>query len=221
MNVKKEFFYLLVVAVPFMYLAYIWNDLPNKVPLHWNAKGDIDRYGSKFELLLIIFMLPVFMYVVMLIIPKIDPKAQIEKMGNKYGQIKFLLTTFMSFLAVFIIYSAKTGSFTNPNYVFMFIGVLYIILGNYFKTIKPNYFIGIRTPWTLENETVWKSTHKFAGGLWFTGGAIVIVLSLLLDKLTNLYVFLLITFFITVVPVYYSYIKFQETNKREDKSDIY
>jgi uncharacterized membrane protein len=84
-------------------------------------------------------------------------------MGNKLQTIKLLLTTFMSILALFILNTAKNESFANPNYIVLLIGVLYLVFGNYFKTIKANYFIGIRTPWTLENETVWKETHKLGG----------------------------------------------------------
>ncbi len=215
MNLKKEFPYLLLIVMPFVYLAYIWKDLPGKVPMHWNINGKIDRYGSKTELLAVIFMMPVLTYLILLFVPKIDPKGQIEKMGNKYGQIKFFLVTFMSVLSLFIIYSVKTRTLANPNYVFLLIGVLYIILGNYFKTIKPNYFIGIRTPWTLENETVWKTTHELAGKLWFAGGIFVVLLSMVLDKLANLYVFFTITMLIILIPVIYSYKKFQHLKTLE------
>jgi uncharacterized membrane protein len=134
-------------------------------------------------------------------------------MGNKLETIKVLLTTFMSILALFIIYSAKNQSFANPNYIILLIGVLYIILGNYFKTIKANYFIGIRTPWTLENETVWKKTHKLGGKLWFVGGIIVVLTSLILDKEPNVTVFLIITGIITIIPIVYSYIIFKNEIK--------
>ncbi|HLV39232.1 SdpI family protein, partial [Xanthomarina sp.] len=158
MKLKKELPLIGIVLLPFIYLAYIWNQLPEKVPMHWNIKGDIDRYGDKIELLLIPFLLPVLVYVIFLVVPKIDPKKKLHKMGNKLQNLKVLMTIFMSVLALFIIYSAKNNTFTNPNYILLLIGVLYIILGNYFKTIKANYFIGIRTPWTLESETVWKET---------------------------------------------------------------
>ena len=165
-DIKKEIPLIGVVLLPFLYLGYIWQELPNKVPVHWNAKGEIDRYGDKTELLLIPFLLPLLIYVIFLVIPYIDPKKNIEKMGKKYDTIKFLLTVFMSVLATYILYSAKTASISSPNGVIILIGILFIILGNFFKTIKANYFIGIRTPWTLENEEVWKHTHRMAGKLW-------------------------------------------------------
>ncbi|MGK0413309.1 MAG: putative membrane protein [Polaribacter sp.] len=213
MNLKKELPLITIVLLPFIYLAYIWNQLPEKVPMHWNIKGEIDRYGEKMELIIIPILLPLLVYIIFLVVPKIDPKNKLNKMGNKLQTIKVLLTTFMSILALFIIYAAKNQSFANPNYIILLIGVLYIILGNYFKTIKANYFIGIRTPWTLENETVWKKTHKLGGKLWFVGGIIVVLTSLILDKEPNVTVFLIITGIITIIPIVYSYILFKNEIK--------
>ena len=213
MNLKKELPLIAIVLLPFIYLAYIWNQLPEKVPMHWDIKGEIDRYGEKMELIIIPILLPLLVYIIFLIVPKIDPKNKLNKMGNKLQTIKVLLTTFMSILALFIIYSAKNQSFANPNYIILLIGVLYIILGNYFKTIKANYFIGIRTPWTLENESVWKKTHKLGGKLWFVGGIIVVLTSLILDKEPNVTVFLIITGIITTIPIVYSYIIFKNEIK--------
>ena len=119
----------------------------------------------------------------------------------------------MSVLALFIIYSSKNKSISNPNYILLFIGVLYIILGNYFKTIKSNYFIGIRTPWTLENESVWKKTHELAGKMWFIGGILVVISSLVLDKNSNSIVFLSISGIIILIPIIYSFYIHKEQSK--------
>jgi len=210
MNLKKELPLIVIVLLPFIYLAYIWDQLPERVPMHWNIKGEVDRYGEKVELIIIPILLPLLVYIIFLVIPKIDPKNKLNKMGNKLQTMKFLLTTFMSILALFIIYTAKNESYTNPNYIVLLIGVLYLVFGNYFKTLKANYFIGIRTPWTLENETVWKETHKLGGKMWFIGGLIVILSSLLLEKQTNFTTFIVITAIITIIPVVYSYLKFQK-----------
>ena len=216
MNFKKELPLIAIVLLPFIYLAYLWNDLPNKVPLHWNIKGEIDRYGEKSELIIIPILLPLLIYFIFLVVPKIDPKNKLNKMGSKLQKLKFLLTTFMSILALYIIYTAKNQTFTNPNYMVLLLGLLYLILGNYFKTIQANYFIGIRTPWTLENETVWKETHRIGGKMWFIGGLIIIISSLMLEQQINFIVFLVITTIITIIPVIYSYLKFQNL-KRQTK----
>ncbi len=214
MKLKKELPLIVIVLLPFIYLAYLWNQLPEKIPMHWNIKGEIDRYGEKIELLLIPILLPLLVYIIFLVIPKIDPKNKLNKMGNKLQTLKVLITTFMSVLALFIIYSAKNQSFPNSNWIVLLIGVLYIILGNYFKTIKANYFIGIRTPWTLENETVWKETHKLGGKLWFIGGIIIVLSSLILDKQPSFILLLIITGIISIIPIVYSYFIFKKEKKK-------
>ncbi|MDC1068991.1 SdpI family protein [Candidatus Kapabacteria bacterium] len=214
MNIKKELPLILIVLLPFIYLGYIWGQLPDKIPLHWDLNGEIDRYGDKMELILIPILLPLLIYIIFLMIPKVDPKNKLNQMGNKLQSIKILVTTIMSILALFIINSSKNQSLANPNYIVLIIGILYLVLGNYFKTIRANYFIGIRTPWTLENETVWKKTHSLGGKLCFTGGLIVVITSLILENQTNFIVFMIITAIISITPIIYSYLIFKKQNQQ-------
>ena len=205
---KKEIPFIAVALLPFVYLTYIWNELPNQVPMHWNASGEIDRWGDKSELFMMLFMLTGITYFIFLVIPFIDPKQKLQNMGNKLNNLRMILTLFMSGLAVFILYSVQQKS-SNPGFVFAIIGLLFAFLGNYFKTIKPNYFIGIKTPWTLENEEVWKKTHIMGGKLWFVGG-LLMALTFLLPNEMQLYTFLGITAVISIVPIVYSYLEFKK-----------
>jgi uncharacterized membrane protein len=210
LTLKKELPLIGIVLAPFVYLAIIWNMLLDKVPTHWNYKGDVDKWGDKYSLIALLFLLPVLTYVLMLVIPKIDPKNKIELMGGKYYQLKFILVLFMSTLAFIILHISVNQSTSSPNLIFIPIGVLFIALGNYFKVVQPNYFIGIRTPWTLENTEVWKLTHNLAGKLWIAGGLIIVITSLTITKSIFIYFFIGTTAIITLVPVIYSYIKFKE-----------
>jgi uncharacterized membrane protein len=210
LSVKKELPLIGIVLAPFVYLAIIWNTLPEKVPTHWNYKGDVDKWGDKYSLIALLFLLPVLTYVLMLVIPQIDPKKKIEMMGGKYYQLKFVLVLFMSTLAFIILHIAVSQDILSPNLIFIPIGVLFVALGNYFKVIQPNYFIGIKTPWTLESKEVWKLTHTLAGKLWIAGGLIIVITSLTIAKSVFIYVFIGTTAIITLVPVIYSYIKFKE-----------
>ena len=206
---KKEIPFLAIALIPFIYLIYIWNRLPEKVPMHWNGAGEIDRYGDKKELLVTLFMLVGITYFVFLIIPFIDPKQKLQNMGNKLNNLRMILTLFMSGLAVFILYSVQQKT-SNPSFVLAIIGLLFAFLGNYFKTIKPNYFIGIKTPWTLENEEVWKKTHQLGGKLWFVGG-LLMALTFVLPNKIQFYTFMGIVAVITIVPIVYSYLEFKKT----------
>jgi uncharacterized membrane protein len=205
---KKEIPFIAVALLPFVYLAYIWNELPKEVPMHWNASGEIDRWGDKSKLFMMLFMLTGITYFVFLIIPYIDPKQKLQNMGNKLNNLRLILALFMSALAIYILYSVQQKT-SNPVLIFPLVGLLFAFLGNYFKTIKPNYFIGIRTPWTLENEEVWKKTHVLGGKLWFVGG-LLMALTFLLPNEMQLYTFLGITAVITIVPIVYSYLEFKK-----------
>ena len=135
-------------------------------------------------------------------------------MGNNLNNLRFILSLFMSALAIFILYSIQQQT-SNPGFILSIVGLLFAFLGNYFKTIKPNYFIGIKTPWTLENEEVWKKTHLLAGKMWFVGGLLMTMTFVLPDPF-NLYVFLGITAVISIIPIIYSYLEFkkQKTNQQ-------
>ncbi|EIA08215.1 SdpI family protein [Flavobacterium frigoris] len=215
LTLKREVPLIGIVLAPFAYLAIIWNTLPDKVPTHWNYKGEVDKWGDKYSLIMLLFLLPVLTYVLMIVIPKIDPKKKIQLMGGKYYQLKFILVLFMSTLAFIILHISVNQSTSSPNLIFIPIGVLFIALGNYFKVIQPNYFIGIKTPWTLENKEVWKLTHTLAGKLWIIGGLIIVLASLTIAKSIFIYVFIGIIAIITLVPVIYSYIKFKELKARD------
>lgn len=205
---KKEIPFIAVALLPFVYLAYIWNELPKEVPMHWNASGEIDRWGDKSELFVMLFMLTGITYFIFLVIPYIDPKQRLQSMGNKLNNLRLILGLFMSALAIYILYSVQQKT-SNPVLIFPLIGLLFAFLGNYFKTIKPNYFIGIRTPWTLENEEVWKKTHLMGGKLWFVGG-LLMALTFVLPNEIQLYTFLGITAVISIVPIVYSYLEFKK-----------
>ena len=213
MNIKKEIPLLIVVLIPFVYLAYIWSSLPDTVPLHWNYKGEIDDWGNKSSLIFITFLLSGLTYILFTVIPFIDHKKRIQTMGNKYHNLKFLMVLFMSALAVFIIYSAKEQSITNPSFIYLAIGLLFMLLGNYMKIIKANYFIGIRTPWTLEYESIWKSTHKLASKIWFVGGLAIVISSLTTNKDFNGIFFISVITLLAIIPVVYSYMEYRKLKK--------
>ncbi len=208
-TLRKELPYILIALIPFIYLLFIWNSLPESVPMHWNGKGEIDRYGSKNELWGLTAMLSGLGYFLFLIIPKIDPKGKLDKMGNKLNNLRLMMALFMSALSMFIIYSVQQVE-SKPTLIFALIGLLFAGLGNYFKTIKPNYFIGIKTPWTLENEEVWKKTHLFGGKLWFAGGLLIFILSLIIPNIYSFYVLMSVTVIISIIPIIYSYLEFKK-----------
>lgn len=207
----KESLMWFFILLPYVYLATIWNLLPDQVPTHFNLDGNVDSWSRKTSLLLIPCALGLSIYLLMFIIPAIDPKKKIMQMGEKYFSVRLLMTIFMSVLSIYILKTTNVGSLKNPNMLIALIGGFDAILGNYFQTVKPNYFLGIRTPWTLESEQVWKNTHRLAGRLWMIGGLLIVIISFTIQSTYALaFVFLFITLILAIVPIIYSYTEFKK-----------
>lgn len=214
-TLRKELPLLLLSLLPPFYLLVVWNRIPQNVAMHYDLHGNVDRYGSKSELVWLSVLLPLLCYFLLMALPSIDPKRKIEGMGNKFWQLRFILGIFITGLMVFVVYSSQYSFTMKPNFVIGGIGLLFAALGNYFKTIRPNYFLGIRTPWTLESDVVWKETHRVAGILWFFGGLLVTVFSVILSNPELLfYIFIIIMVFLVVVPFAYSYTKFRQVKSK-------
>lgn len=209
-QIKQELLSVIVALLPLAYLIYSWNLIPNKIPTHWNVQGEIDGWGTKTDLVWIVLMITVFVYAILLILPKIDPKKNLEKMGNKYHSLKLSMLLIMSAIAIMFVYSAGHQNVQMGTFLLLLMGFLFMVLGNYFKTIKPNYFLGIRTPWTLESETVWKDTHTLSGKIWFLGGLAIVAASLVFETPTTFKVLISVTIVMAIIPILYSYLRFNK-----------
>lgn len=207
-EIKKEIWIWGLVALPMVYLMYVWSSLPEIVPTHFGIDGQPNDWSHKTLLIYVVGGMTVGMYLLFTFIPFIDPKGKFSAMGNKYFLLKLFMMLFMCILCFFIIQSAITGT-VNNNYLFLVIGGLFVFLGNYMQTLKPNYFIGIRTPWTLENETIWRKTHLMGGKLFFVAGLLVMILSLIFKENFSI-IFLVIILTTAFIPIIYSYILFNK-----------
>ncbi len=215
MHLKKELPSLILIILPVLYLWYVWSGLPEQVPIHWNIHGKVDRYGSKTELFYLVLFLPLFIYMVFLLVPKIDPKGLIGRMGGKYKQLRTILTFFISAIMLMIIYSSAHPDLFKSSFILIAVSLLFVFLGNYFKTVRPNYFVGIRTPWTLENEEIWKETHQLAGKLWFFGGLLLLLTTMALPEEIGMRAFMVIAMMLFLIPVVYSFVLFRRIKARE------
>lgn len=213
-NLRKEIPLWIIAMLPMAYLASIWNVLPETVPTHFNIKGEADGWGSKNMLIWLPLALTVGTYLLMAVIPKLDPKQKLDQMGNKYYLIKMFMVVMMAVLSIFIIQSAKVGNIgTGGKWIFVLMGAMITILGNYLPSVKPNYFVGVRTPWTLENETVWKKTHRLTGKIWVPAGLILCILPFIIPTELFMIVFFIVLTIIVLVPLVYSYLEFQKVAK--------
>jgi uncharacterized membrane protein len=207
---RKELWNALIVALPFVYLILIWNQLPEIVPMHWNMDGEVDRYAPKIGLWMIPILLPFFTYIIFLITPMISVHGQFRNRELKYERLKFSMVLLTSVIASYILFAVKEQTIHLPKIVLGLIGLLFAVLGHYFPIIKRNTYIGIKTPWTLKSDMVWDKTHRMAGKYWFFGGVLTVICNLFLEPSLTVPIFLGITFIITVIPMAYSYTCYQK-----------
>lgn len=206
----REILLWIMMLIPYGYLAFIWNDLPDQVPTHFNISGKADDWSGKSTLLLVPSAIGVFIYGLMLLVPFFDPKRKLNRMGDKYHSLRFILVLFMSGISVYLLYVSKVGQIENPQWLLAIIGLMFTMLGNYFQALRPNYFVGIRTPWTLENEEVWKKTHYLGGRLWMAGGLLIVICSFVVKAHVPLLIIAgVILLILIIVPVAFSFLEFR------------
>lgn len=169
-----------LIVVDFIIAFWAYPQLGDRVPTHWNIAGEANGYSGRFGGA---FMLPLILlgiYLLFWIIPKIDPKkANYPAMTRIYWISALAVVFFMSLIHLGALGVGIGYLKTLPRWYFSGIGLLFVVLGNYFGKIKFNYFFGIRTSWTLASEEVWYRTHRFAGPIWMVGGVFLGILGFL------------------------------------------
>ena len=155
----------------------VWNQLPEQVASHWNANDQVNGYMSRFWG---VFLMPVMatgMLLLFLVIPSIDPlKANIQQFRATFNTFIVLIIAFMLYIHVLtLIWNLGYTGFRMGGAMLPAMGLLFIFLGALISKAKRNFFIGIRTPWTLSSDRVWDETHRLGGKLFIGAGVLALV----------------------------------------------
>ena len=196
--------FLMAVLAVVLYMA----PCITKIPMHWNAKGQIDGWGSKTFGSLFLPILTIVMYVLLLVLPKADPlKENYKYFEKQYYFIRLMLVLMMAGV-FFFTFLAVMGFKLNIMYFMVpFLSLFFIIMGLFMPKIKRNYFVGIKTPWTLQSDEVWIKTHKFAGKSMTIGGVLAFFTIFLKSQAFGF--FIAIVLVSALLPVVYSYLLYR------------
>ena len=208
---------LVIISWAIGVMAYA--NAPDIVPIHWNLEGKPDNFAPKD---IGLFLLPIIntgLYLFLYFIPKIDPKN--EQLQESIRTLQWIRLGTHGLLGIIMLWTTLSiigSSNVQPEWIFIVISLFFAFLGRAMANVKQNYFVGIRTPWTLSNEVVWDDTHRFASPLWFYSGiGMAIVFSLLitlgLQAGEILAIFLTWIAIIVIIPIVYSYKRFSEEKK--------
>ena len=168
-----------MLATMFIMAIVAWPTAPDSIPVHWGLSGTPDRFGGRFEGLFGPPLIGARRDLGLLTMPRVDPRrAHYDAFAGPYTMIRTAVVGLMLGLNI-MVHLAMRGRAVNVNVVSPIgIGVLLLVLGNYLPKIKSNWFIGVRTPWTLSSEESWRRTHRLAGWLFALSGAIVVLTTL-------------------------------------------
>jgi uncharacterized membrane protein len=213
-----------ILLIPGIYLAIVWNSLPEQVPMHYDFNGTVDRYGSKTEMIAVIALMSVvnlFVYFLLTNVHRIDPKKYAADNKDRLKRIAFATVVFITAVCCMMIYNSSHPEMKlGLSLILSAVGLLFTFLGNYMPNLKPNYFAGFRLPWTLENHENWRKTHYLAGRIWFSGGLLMTITSLFFPIKIAFIIFAVITAIITIIPIIYSYRLFKETQHTHEKTSL-
>jgi uncharacterized membrane protein len=168
---------IVLIAIAVTAGAVIWNQLPDLMASHWNIYDQVDGYVSKFWGVFLMPIITIGMLALFLVIPNIDPlKANIAKFRESFNLFIVLLVAFMLYIhGLTLAWNLGYQSYKMSAIMLPFMGFLFIAIGYMLKKAKRNFFIGIRTPWTLSSDSVWDKTHQLGSILFMISGALAIV----------------------------------------------
>ncbi|MDO7849657.1 SdpI family protein [Hymenobacter sp. M29] len=171
---------LVLLVVPSMYLALVWQQLPAQVPTHFDSSGQADGYTGREHLWLLTLGLPLGAAVLLSALPYLDPKRRLDGRNANFQKLRLAVVGLLSGLACFSLYLGVHPSTPPAQGLAVLLGVFFGLMGNYLTTVQPNYFVGIRTPWTLESPAVWARTHRIGGMLFCLSGVQLVLLAFVL-----------------------------------------
>lgn len=202
---------LVLIAAAVLAGVLLWNRLPDPMPSHWNAAGEIDGYMPKFWGVFLVPIITIVLVPLFLVIPHIDPlKANIAKFRGIFNWFIVGFVAYMLYVYALTLFAALGTPFNMTTMLLPVVGLLFIGVGYMMAQAKRNFFIGIRTPWTLSSETVWDETHKLGSKLFMLGG-IVTIISAFLGEVGFWFV-MVAAFVAAIVPMIYSYILWRREN---------
>ena len=177
---SKRWLGLLIAALSVAVSIWAYPRLPESVPTHWNLRGEPDDYSSRLVAVLIMPVAILVLTGIFQVLPRIDPRrANYDRFRDTYWLLMNGILAYMLALHVTLTAIGMGAAIELTRVITVGGGAMFVLLGNFLGRVESNWFLGIRTPWTLSSDTVWRKTHRTAAWLFVAGGSVVIVIGLI------------------------------------------
>ena len=205
---------LIMIAVAVIAGLLLWNQLPEQMASHWNSNDQVDGYMTKFWGVFLMPLVILGMLALFIVVPNIDPlKANIAQFRGAFNLFIVLISAFMLYVhGLTLAWSLGYQEFKMSAAMLPFLGVVFIFIGYMLRQAKRNFFIGIRTPWTLSSDMVCDKTHQLGSILFMASGALAIIGSFF-GGMTAFWLFFVPLMASTVVLFVYSYVLYRTETK--------
>jgi uncharacterized membrane protein len=205
---------LLMIAAATVAGILLWNQLPDPMASHWNINDQVDGYISRFWGVLMLPLVSVGTFVLFLVIPSIDPlKANISEFRGVFNLFIVLVIGFLIYLyGLTLAWNLGYTGFRMSGAMLPAIGLLFICIGFMMRQAKRNFFIGIRTPWTLSSDTVWNETHRIGAVLFMISGTLAFIGSFF-GGMAAFWIMLVPLLSSTIFLLIYSYVLYRRETK--------
>jgi len=213
LSIKTEWFALCLLLISFVSAFYFYQNFPAQVPSHWNIRGEVDSFSGPFTAAFLVPLMMIGMYLMFIFLPYLDPKKdQYGEFAKVYHNFKDLILVFL-FILYFLTGINGLGYTMNIGFLVpIMVGVLFMILGFLLQNIKMNWFLGIRTPWTMSSETVWKKTHQLSSPVLMVAGLLMAATAFVSEKAKIVLFIFSIAIIIFTLPIY-SYVLYAREKK--------
>ena len=204
----------IIILLPILGGVLLWDKLPERVPFHWGINGEVDGWASK---PMAVFGLPPFMLAIQwicILATGLEPKAKNVTTTKMLGIVLWIIPVLNLFLHVMVYLAAFGRKVDMAAIMPLFMGALFVVIGNYLPKCKQSYTMGIKLPWTLNDEENWNKTHRLAGKLWVAGGLLCMPCALLSGAWAFI-VMMSILVVMCAVPTVYSYRYYKQHKKEE------
>jgi len=201
-----------IILLSFFIGIVSYSYMPDMMPMHWNAQGEIDGYMGK---LWGLFMSPIIslgLFALFLVIPKLDPRrSNLESFKEYYQGIILVIVGFLFYVYILTILAAIGYKFNMVQAMSISFAVLFYYIGIVLKKTKSNFFVGIKTPWTLSDEKVWEKTHELGGKLFKISG--IIAFFGVLFKEVAIFLMIIPIIVASIFIYIYSYLEYAKIHK--------
>lgn len=198
---------LLFIAIVVATAAWLYPSLPEQIPTHWNIHGEVDDYTAKPWGVWLLPLAAIFTFGLMKVIPVISPKGyRTESFSDVYNIFTVTLVGFMSGVGLLVLLEASGRDMRFNEMMYAGLGLLLIVMGNFLGKVRKNFFLGIRTPWTLVSDEVWGRTHRLGGRVFVIIGILMFLGAFVQIPAAGLTALIVVGAFI---PVIYSYILYR------------